>query len=720
MTYEASLDQDNTNGSTLTNHAGVTQWFSWDTAGAGATGEVREYTEVLTTPATADDVLDYEDAITIVIDAPVLVIQKTVVNVTSGQDPGINAVPGDTLRYTITITNNGPIDATNFSLTDEPDRLSTGPALFAPGSLSITSIPVGADASNSDAIGGTLGTGLLDVQNLSAAASGGSTSIVFEMTLAPVITSGTVVLNQAQVSGANFSNLLSDDPNVNGIDDPLILGDEDPTETLIASAPSFVVQKTSTDITGDPAILQPGDTLRYTITVRNIGNENSINTILRDSIPANTAYVANSTLLNGVAVADPSAGVSALVAGMLINAPENTTAGFMQAVDVAVMTNIASITFDVTVNSAALIGTVISNQGFVSGEGDGSGPYPIQPSDDPGTPAVDDPTLNVVGDVPIIDSQKTVQIIVDNGTVGQVDPGDTLRYTITISNSGARDATGVTLVDAVPASTTYVPNTVTLNGLAVGQPDGGTSPLITGIDISSSDLTPPLPGPGAGTVSPGQSAVVMFDVLVDGAATPGTIISNQGNVTSNELPDEPTDWDGNDANGDQPTVVVVGDVQLLSIIKQVSVVGGGVATAGGQLEYQITVTNIGGIAATNVIITDDLDAPVAGQITYVPGSAQLNGAAAGTSFAAPVLTADYAATYGDLPAGQTAVLRFLVDIDTALAIGTTITNDAVVSWDSPTQTATGSVSLDVGGSPGVANLNGQIWHDANFDDAVDT
>ena len=79
-------------------------------------------------------------------------------------------------------------------------------------------------------------------------------------------------------------------------------------------------------------------------------------------------------------------------------------------------------------------------------------------------------------------------------------------------------ASGVRLVDMVPSDTTYVPNSVYLNDLPVGNPDGGVSPLITGITVSSNDLTPPVPD--VGYLSPGASATVTFEVVVN-AGTPG-------------------------------------------------------------------------------------------------------------------------------------------------------------------------------------------------------
>jgi len=696
--YDVELDPSTDNGIALTNVAGVTQWFSADPGVADAAP--RTYTRELTdgTPGT----LDHEDAHTISAEAPILAFQKIARNVTTGQDPGSNASPGDTLRYTIQVSNSGPIGLSTFAIADEVDRLSATPT-FAAGSLNLISVPAGGDTSGTNAVGGTHGTGLVNVGNLSIGSQGepnDTVEVVFEVRLAPVITSGTVVLNQAELVFAGFDPLYSDDPNV--------AGDENPTETLIASAPVFEVLKISTIRSGDPNILMAGETLRYTLTIKNVGTENAVNVRLRDFTPAHTTYVANSTTLNGMAVPDPSPGVNPLHASIAVNAPEDTTAGYLRADATPGATNVATVIFDVVVNPNAMNGLIIENQGFVSGSGDGSGLQPEQPSDDPNTPIPDDPTRDIVGNLPLVYAQKTVLISQDFGTPGIVDPGDVLLYTIDIGNFGAIPATGVVLTDAVPTNTTYVADSLRLNGVSLG-PDGGVSPLIGGLPVHSGD------NPGGGIISAGEIAVVTFDARVNGGVPAGTLITNQGSLTSSELPPELTDADGVPSNGNQPTVIVVGDAQLLSVTKQVLVVGGAAAQAGGQLEYVIRVTNIGSLPAIRVAVTDDLSPPLGDQATYVPGSGTLNGLAAGVTYAGTMLTADYAAQYGDLQPGGSAVVRFRVQIDPTIAIGTTITNTGVVRWNDPPQTASASVSLDVGGTPGSAALNGNVWHDASLD-----
>ncbi|WP_053549449.1 SdrD B-like domain-containing protein [Desulfuromonas soudanensis] len=702
--YDAALDPQTVNGSTLTNVAGVTRWQSADPA--AAVGVVpRTYDRTLTngTPGT----LDHEDAQAVVTESPILVFTKSVANLTTGEVPGRNATPGDTLRYTLELTNAGPVGLSSLSIVDELDALNAV-AAFSPGTLTLVSVPAGADITATSAAGGSKGTGQVDVRNLAIGPQGAANDtlvVEFDIRLAPVLASATTVLNQAELVTASPNTLSSDDPNVNGLDDPAILGDEDPTETLITSSPAFEVWKSSTVMTGGPA-LQAGETLRYTLTVKNVGTEDAVNATLRDFIPANTVYAAGSTTLNGTVVADPSPGVSPLQSGLPLNAPENATAGTLRADTAAGAANVATVTFAVVVDLSAMNGLIIENQGFLSAAGVGSGPLPQVPSDDPATAVLLDPTRNVVGNLPLLGAQKTVALQQDFGSAGIVDPGDVLRYTIVISNFGAIPATGVILTDTVPAHTVYVADSLRVNGAPLGA-DGGVSPLIAGLAVTSSD------NPGAGIVSAGGSAEITFDLQVNAGVPTGTLISNQASVTSNELPAEPTDADGLPANGDQPTVVVVGDVQLLSVTKEVLVVGGGIAEAGGELEYVIRVSNIGSLPATAVVVTDDL-APLGSQVSYVAGSGTLNGAAAGVSFAGSVLTADYAAFYGDLAPGAGALVRFRVRIDPALAMGTTLGNTALVRWNTPAQSASASVSLDLGGTPGSASLNGRLWHDANL------
>jgi uncharacterized repeat protein (TIGR01451 family) len=703
VTYQAQLDADSQDGETLTNVAGAVEFYDDESSNPDRVLHTRTLTDGTV------GTLDHQDAHTVTVRRHDYLFEKTVANVTTGDDPAVQATPGDRLRYRLRIENNDTVALDLLQLLDDVGRLNAA-AVFAPGTLAVVTLPAGADASNTSATGGTNGTGVLDVRNLTIAPDAAAV-IEFEIVLAASIANGTLVTNQSQlrVGGEPFAD--SDDPNVNGPADPFVDGDEDPTRVLIASAPDFRVQKISTDLTGDPNILLPGETLRYTITVKNVGNADAVDATLRDAVPANTTYVAGSTTLNGVAVPDGPGGSSPLVAGILISAPEETTPGAMRADASATTSNVATIVFDVVVNAGVANGTLLSNQGFVSAA---AAAIVDQPSDDPATAAPDDPTVDIVGDTPDLFAPKQVAIGTDNGTAGVVDPLDVLHYTITVTNSGAIAATGAVLTDAQPANTTYVVGSMTLNGLSV--PEGGAWPLSAGIPIASSDLTPPLPLPGGGILSPGgASAVIEFDLQVNAGTPAGTLISNQARIDTVELPDVLTDGDGNPATGPEPTVVVVGDGQQLLITKQVAVVGGGAALPGSVLEYTVTALNVSIAPASGVVLTDDVPALLA----LVPGSETLNGAAAGVTVAGTLITADYSGTYGALAPSASAVLRFRATIAAGTATGTTITNTGTVTWNTPPEQASASVSIDVGGTPGSGTFSGTVWHDADLDDAID-
>ena len=504
---------------------------------------------------------------------------------------------------------------------------------------------------------------------------------------------------------------ISDDPNQNGPADPAVPNDEDPTQFLIESAPYFDIDKISTYIEGDPNVLLAGETLRYTITVQNTGTENATGVSIVDQVPANTTYVTGSTTLNGVAVPDGANG-SPLIDGILVNAPQDATPGNMNA---AATDNLATIVFDVVADPLLPDGSVLSNQAFVSAVDQRLANLP---SDDPRTPLVDDPTRDVVGNYPLLFAPKTAELVVDGSSPGIVDPGDVLRYTITVYNNGAVPATVVELTDEVPTDTTYVADTTTLNGVPVYQPDGGIFPLIDGVPVSSADL--PTPIDGEGMVNPGESGVVTFDVMVNAGTPAGTLITNQAELYTAEVPLTLTDGDGNPSTGPEPTVVVVGDVQQVSIVKEVAVVGGGPALPGETLEYTVTVRNISSVPVLYTTIYDDLDEVTPGYLTYVDTTATLDGLTNGVSVVGNVITADYFNEYGELPPGEQTVLRFRATIAPDLVDGTRITNTARVSWDDPLRFADASVSIDIGAYPNASIFSGYVFHDSDHDNTFDS
>ncbi len=703
LTYEVMLDSGSAQGVNLTDIAGATEWFSLDVSDPAALNYARAYARTVTDGTVGT--LDHEDAHTAVVFTPLLTFEKYAINITSGEDPATVATPGDTIQYGLRVENLSDTPLDSFSIIDEIDRLNALP-MFQAGTLVITSLPAGA-TDNSDPSGGAAGTGIVEISDLSLGGLGDSLQIEFEVVLQPVIADGSYVVNQSEAMFAGFTVAVSDDPNQNGAADPNVVGDEDPTQIYIESAPAFDVDKVSSYIEGDPSVLLAGEILRYTITVQNVGTDNATGVYIVDQVPANTTYVAGSTTLNGAAVPDAANGASPLSDGIAVNAPQDPTAGNLNA---GVADNIATIVFDVVTDPLLPDGSILSNQAFVSAPDFGIGDVP---SDDPRTPVVDDPTQDVVGNYPLLFAPKTAELVVDGSSPGIVDPGDVLRYTITVYNNGAVPATVAELTDDVPADVTYVADSVTLNGEPVYQPDGGIFPLIDGIPVSSADVTPPVPNAGEGVINPGESAVVQFDMQVNAAVLPGTLIVNQATVFAAEVPFTLTDGDGNPATGPEPTVVVVGDIQQLSIVKEVTVVGGGAALPGETLEYTVTVRNVGTVPAQYVTLYDDFDAVTPGYLAYVDQSATLNGLTNGVTVVGSLITADYYNNYGELLPDEEAVLRFRAIIDPNLVPGDTVTNMGRVSWDDPLRFADDSVSLDVGAMPNAAIINGYVFHDAD-------
>ena len=174
------------------------------------------------------------------------------------------------------------------------------------------------------------------------------------------------------------------------------------------------------------------------------------------------------------------------------------------------------------------------------------------------------------------------------------------------------------------------------------------------------------------------------------------------------------------------TKIVAVVIPGLAITKQVTVVGGGAALPGAQLDYLVHVTNPSNnppnFQATSVVITDDLNSAGAGRLTLVNPAPTMNGLTTGVTVLGSVITADYSTPNGPLQPGQSIDLRFRAQIAAAVPAGTTLTNTGEVTWNTPTETASASASIVVAGvtAPGAGTFNGTAWLDANFNKAPDT
>src|SRR5262249_20504018 len=292
------------------------------------------------------------------------------------------------------------------------------------------------------------------------------------------------------------------------------------------------------------------------------------------------------------------------------------------------------------------------------------------------------------------------------------------QFGLDVLNNGTSDAWNVTLLDRLPKVPTggMCSSAPQIASAQVFQADGvtpvaGKGPLVPGTDFSVSfnaatcELTLTTLT-AAGTIGANQRLIVTYRTQLDANSQAGTLLTNVAGAiqwfngdpsVSTRIGSTRTLTDGTPGVldfQDAHTVTVV--INQLTITKQVSVVGGGAALPGGQLDYLVHVTNTSTTAVTPVVITDDLSAAGAGRLTFVNPAATMNGLTTGVTVVGSVLTADYSSAHGPLLAGQTIDVRFRAQIAAGRPAGTTLTNSAVVTWNTPPQTASASVSIDIG------------------------
>jgi len=211
-------------------------------------------------------------------------------------------------------------------------------------------------------------------------------------------------VNPATPAGTKFANTMS-------VDDGTTISDFTSPETTVVAPPQVVIVK-AVEPTANVA---PGDSVTYTITLDNVGDDPAQGVSLTDTLPAGVTF-------GGFA---PGTNVNAEYAGGVI-----TWSGDLMA-DVQPV----AIVFTATVeNNPALYGKSIVNTARFTSANAGSG--------------ADEATFGMIG-APVLALTKEV------ATDGAVDLGDSVTYTLTLNNSGEATAQGIVLTDTLPAGVTF-------------------------------------------------------------------------------------------------------------------------------------------------------------------------------------------------------------------------------------------------------------------------
>ncbi|PYT33984.1 MAG: hypothetical protein DMF52_14285, partial [Acidobacteria bacterium] len=384
-----------------------------------------------------------------------------------------------------------------------------------------------------------------------------------------------------------------------------LAGNESQPSNEVSAQPTVVAPLLTIAAADSPDPVAAGGNLTYTLSYSNTGNANATGVVLTDTVPANTTFV--SATAGGT-----------LASGVVTWSPGNLAAGASGSVQMVVR-----------VASPLANGTSITN-----------GTYAIDSNE---TAAVTGAAVSTtVSSAPLLAVSKT-------DSPDPIAAGGTLTYTLSYSNTGNANATGVVLTDTVPANTTFVSATA-----------GGT--LASGVVTWS-----------PGNLAAGASGSVQMVVRVASPLANGTSITNGTyGIDSNET---------SPVNG-AAVSTTVSSAPLLAVSKTDSP---DPVAAGGNLTYTIAYANNGSAGATGVVITDS-----------VPANTTFVSATAGGTLASGVVTW----SVGNLAAGASGSVQMVVRVASPLANGTSITNSTYSIDSNETSPVSGaSVSTAVTSAP---------------------
>ncbi|MDH3520847.1 MAG: hypothetical protein OEM49_10360, partial [Myxococcales bacterium] len=686
LTYRTQLDADSQDGAALTNVAGATQWFNGDSSNP----DRLSYTRTLTngTPG----VLDHEDAHTVTAALYGYFFEKSVANLTSGISPASTAAPGDTLRYTLRLQATD-VPLTDLTFYDDLGELNAS-AVFEPGTFSLVpgSVPAGADSTNTNPNGGTNGAGILDIRNVDVPAFSAA-QVQFDITLASGLADGTLVTNQADLLLGTVKLADSDDPNVNGQADPDVLGDEDPTQVLVATIPVDPLRKENTQATASV-----GEVFSYQITVPEVAYPLPIYDVrILDDLTASAADLR----FVGVAKISGSEPWSPVNTGSATDLViEDPSIGIDIPANEQIVVEIRVVLEDTPTNASGLPFTNTAR--FLYNWVNGS-----NASQQIGAAGTSEPMTIVGPDALTVEKRGPAQI-----TVGTPET-----FTLDAHNTADGTAWNLTLTDLLPSGATggtcdAAPSAVTAQVFEANGSTPVSGPLAEGTDFSVVFFGEPdcrldiRMLTAAAAIAPDQRLIATYEIRLDVDSQDGEVLTNVAGATE-WFSADPSDPDtGADArlftrvlsdgtpsllDHEDAHAVIVALPGYLFEKTVVNVTRGAspatTAAPGDRLRYQLRIENLSSFPLDNLSVFDELDR-LNGPPGFEPGTLVVISAPAGADSGNTDWTGGAQGTGVldvrglSLPGlNDSAIIEFEITLASVIADGTRIANQSELRID---------------------------------------
>ena len=387
------------------------------------------------------------------------------------------------------------------------------------------------------------------------------------------------------------------------------------------------------------ASVVPGTNDTYTITVTNNGPSTVTGATVSDVLPVGSAFVS-------------------ATGGATYNAGTNTvsyTTGTLNPAGVS--------SFDITISISPTLTGTLSNTAVVSP------PSGVTDSNPNNNSSTDSDTLTPQVDVSVtkVDNVGGSSII---PATGHLTAGDSLIYTITVTNTGPSTATNVVVTDPVTQPVTLPPNLTPI----IGDTWSGNGKTNVSGDIHDT----------IASLAPGASVVYTVTATTDSKA-PGQAMTNTVTVTPDATDNDTTP--ANNTASDTDALNPKATPYDVSVTKD-----DGVTTVlpGSTTTYTIVVTNNSSVnAAPNVGVSDLIPAGVASFSWSGDGQTNVSGALSDTiTSLAPGGSVTYTVTAvvsNPVPAGQTAIINTVT-----ISPGQSDTN-----WNNNTATDTDGLAANV-------------------------